>query len=93
MAELGIANVTKKAITPNPEKLSKIYITAATADSADTLDVSTEFSTINFLICWDGTTGDIVTATESSNVITIDTGGGTTDHTYNIWVTGDAAKK
>jgi hypothetical protein len=93
MAEIGIANVTKKGVVPSQEKLETLFITPSTADSNDTLDVSTVYSTINFLIAWDSTTGDVVTATESSNVITIDAAGGTTDHVYAILVIGDAAKK
>lgn len=92
MAEIGIANVTATAITPNPEKLVRFYITPATADANDTLDVSTEFSTIDMLYAFDKTTGDQVTATESSNVITIDAAGGTTNSTYTILVIGDGAK-
>ena len=92
MAEIGIANSTNKNLLPGIDKLQYLFITPSTADSGDTLDVSTIFSTINFLICWDSSDGDIVTATESSNVITIDAAGGTTDNVYNIIVVGDAAK-
>jgi hypothetical protein len=70
--------------------------TPATADSADTVDVSSATATggevigssIDFVICWDITGGDVVTATVSGTTITLDAAGGTTNHEYAILVIG-----
>lgn len=95
MAELS--SVTTKGIAPNTSKKMLYVETASTADSGDTIDITDSdvtggetLSSIDFVICWDQTTGDIVTATESSGTITIDAAGGTTDHTYALLVVGQA---
>lgn len=86
-AAITAANCTIKKISPGPgEILTYLIITPSTADSADYIDFSGYVTDIKFLICWDESTGDIVTATESSATITIDASGGTTDHTYGILV-------
>ena len=84
----GIAPITGKKM---------LYIeTAATADSADTIDVTSAtvtggetLATVDWVVCWDQTTGDVVTVTNSSGTLTIDAAGGTTDHTYALIVVGD----
>lgn len=95
MAEITSGITTKGLIPALGKKM--IYVeTPSTADSGDTVDVSDSdvtggetLSSIDFVVAWDQDTGDIVTATESSAVITIDNGGGTTDHTYGLLVVGD----
>jgi len=70
--------------------------TPATADSADTIDVSSTTvtggevltSSVDWVVAWDVTSGDIVTATVSTTTITIDAAGGTTNHTYSLLVIG-----
>jgi hypothetical protein len=66
-----------------------LIVTPATADSADTIDLSglLEGRTIRGLLAWDSTTGDSVTCTLSTSTITLDAAGGTTDKVYNITVT------
>jgi len=62
-----------------------IWTSPATMDSADTVDVPTITGrTVYMLAAWDGTTGDAVTATVSSQTITVDAAGGTTDHVYTL---------
>lgn len=91
----ALASVTTKGIAPNTSKKMLYVETASTADSGDTFDVTSStvtggetLSSIDFVICWDQTTGDIVTATESSGTVTIDASGGTTDHVYALLVVG-----
>jgi len=91
------SGITTRGISPNLGK-KMIYIqTPATADSGDTVDVTSAtvtggetLASVDWVVCWDQTTGDVVTATDSSGTITIDTGGSTTDHTYALIVVGDA---
>ena len=65
-------------------------ITPATADSNDTIDVTTLVRDGEVLRVdgWDVEGGDEATATynTSTGVITIDAAGGTTDHTYAIHI-------
>lgn len=72
-----------------------LVVTPSSADSADTIDVSSTAATggqtvssIQSVIIKDVTTGDIVTGTFSGTTVTIDASGGTTDHTYHLWVWG-----
>jgi hypothetical protein len=73
-----------------------IVKTPATADSGDTIDVSSGTATggevipssIEWVVAWDVTSGDVVTATVSGTTITIDASGGTTNHTYSLLVIG-----
>ncbi len=62
--------------------------TPATADSADDIDVSTLATDTNVLsvFAWDVTGADSVTCTldPATNIITLDAGGATTDHTYCV---------
>jgi|TARA_Y100000310_G_scaffold103241_1_gene101510 hypothetical protein len=61
-------------------------VTPATADSADTVDLTTilQGRTISDIAAWDTTSEDSVTATVSSDVVTLDAAGGTTNHVYVI---------
>lgn len=93
----AISSVTTRGISPNPAKKMLYVETPSTADSNDTIDITDAdvtggetLSSIDFVICWDQTSGDIVTATQSSGVITIDAAGGTTNHVYALMVVGDA---
>jgi hypothetical protein len=93
----ALASVTTKGISPNAGKKALYFETAATADSGDTIDVTDSdvtggetLSSVDLIVAYDQTTGDIVTATQSSGVITLDAAGGTTNHTYALLVLGDA---
>lgn len=67
-----------------------LITTPATADSADTIDLTDiMFSrSIRGLTAWDSTGADTVTCTlaVSTDVITLDAGGATTDHAYHVFV-------
>lgn len=93
MAAITMTGVTKRRVIPDLELTLVSYLTPATADSADTIDVTSEFSTVTGAFAFDFTTGDNVTATNSSGTITIDASGGTTDHTYLVFVVGSLLKK
>jgi len=93
----AISSVTTNGISPNLGKKMLYIETPSTADSADTVDVTDSdvtggetLSSIDWVVAWDQTSGDVVTATESSGVITIDAAGGTTNHVYALLVIGDA---
>ena len=82
-----------------PQSGRKVLVikTPATADSANTLDVSDStvtggetLKTVDFVMAFDQTDNDVVTATVSSTTITIDAGGMTTNHTYVLLVVGQA---
>ena len=92
-----LSSVTTKGITPSIGKKMLFFKTAATADSGDTVDVTDSavtggetLSSVDWVVAWDLDTGDVVTATDASGVITIDTGGATTNHAYGLLVIGDA---
>ena len=92
-----LSSVTTRGISPNLGKKVLYIETAATADSGDTIDVTDRdvtggetLSTVDWVVAWDQTTGDVVTATDASGVITIDAAGATTDHTYALLIIGDA---
>ena len=56
-----------------------------TCDSGDTTDVDNSYGgTVRIVNAFDNDTGDSVSCTVSSNTLTIDNGGGDTDHTYVI---------
>lgn len=92
----AITGCTAQQALPNAGYKILVITTPATADSADTIDVSSTtatggetFATIYGVIgAFDNTTGDAVTATWSTTTITIDAAGGTTNHTYRIVVMG-----
>jgi len=93
----ALSSVTTKGLTPNAGKKMLYIETASTADSGDTIDVTDSdvtggetLSSVDWVVAWDQTSGDVVTATDSSGTITIDAAGGTTDHTYALIVVGDA---
>jgi len=95
MGELTAAQT--RGISPTAGKKMLYIQTAATADSADTIDVTSStvtggetLTSVDWVVCWDQTTGDVVTATDSSGTITIDASGSTTDHTYGLLIVGDA---
>ena len=92
MAAIALSATTVRKIAPGPGEVQAwLVVTPATADSGDTVDVSgtpVNIKDIKFLTVWDETSGDVVTATESAGVITIDTAGGTSNHTYGIYVIG-----
>jgi hypothetical protein len=90
MADIGITNCTIQRKTEGGFQ-DILIITPLTADSADTVDVSS--LVIDTQVCqvygFDMITGDNVSVTiaPSTNVITIDAAGGTTNHVYVLRVT------
>lgn len=91
MGDVGITNCSLYHKLEGDLKETFI-VTPSSADSNDTVDVSTLFADYNVLYVdgFDKTTGDLVTATiaPSTGVITIDASGGTTNHVYVIRVVG-----
>ena len=64
-----------------------IYVaTPATADSADTLDLSSIIDSRNIVgvNCWDRADGAVATITESSGDFTLDAAGGATNSVYVV---------
>lgn len=93
----ALSSVTTKGISPNLGKKILYIETAATADSNDSVDVGDSsvtggetLSSIDWVVAWDQTSGDVVTATVSTTTITIDASGGTTNHVYALLVVGEA---
>ncbi len=92
---VAITGCTAYGVAPQLGRKLLMIVTPATADSANTLDVSDAtvtggevLSSIDFVTCWDQTSGDIVTATVSTTTITLDAAGGTTNHSYAVLVIG-----
>lgn len=87
MAAIALSDCTVRNRKEGEWETYKIT-TPATADSADTVDVSSlaQGRTIGNVSGWDETGEESVTATSSSGVITLDAAGGTTNHTYTITV-------
>lgn len=93
----AITGATSNSLIPGLGKKIIFITTPATADSADTIDVSSAtatggetLSSIDLIYAYDKTSGDQVTATFSTTTITLDAAGGTTNHTYTLLVVGDA---
>jgi len=93
----AITGCTIAQIEPNPNYRIEVITTPATADSNDTLDVSSAaatggntFKTIYGIIGAFDTSQDYdaVTATWSTTTITIDAAGGKTNTVYKIIVMG-----
>ena len=63
-----------------------LIVSPATMDSTNTIDLADLLvgRTVRDVRAWDSTTGDSVTCTLATTVITVDAAGGTTDHVYNI---------
>lgn len=60
----------------------------STMDSADTVVLPTLTGKVPVVIAaWDTTTGDAITATVSTQTVTLDAAGGTTDHVYMLYYT------
>lgn len=65
-----------------------IWSSPSSMDSADTIVLPTVTGKSPYILsAWDGTSGDAITATISSQTVTLDAAGGTTDHVYNIMFT------
>ncbi len=65
-----------------------VWVSPSTMDSADTVIIPTITGKTPYMIsAWDGTTGDACTATISTQTVTVDAGGGTTDHVYILMFT------
>ena len=68
--------------------ISPIVSGAGTMDSADTVIIPTITGKTPYMIsAWDGTTGDACTATISTQTVTVDAAGGTTNHVYILTFT------
>ena len=87
----AITTSTYTSVIPNLGKTVMYVETPDTADSADTVDVAAVISEIDMVLANDKETGDVITATYSGTVITLDAAGGTTDHTYTLLVVGTRA--
>ena len=67
------------------ESMEKIWISPATMDSADTVDVPTIAGrTVRIISAFDNSLGASVTATVSGQTITLDAAGGATDQVYVV---------
>jgi hypothetical protein len=94
----AITGSTGYRTVPGNDRLLVSIVTPATADSADTLDVSDTaatglsiaLNTVDAVWAVDVTTGDAVTATVSGTTITIDAAGATTNKVYALMVLGQA---
>lgn len=93
----AITGATSKSLIPGLSKKQIFVLTPATADSADTIDVSSAdatggetLSAIDAVYAYDKTSGDSVTCTFSGTTITIDAAGGTTNHPYALIIWGTA---
>lgn len=91
----AVTGCTSAQVAPNGGYKQIIIFTPATADSADTVDVSSATATggetlsaIKAIYAYDQTTGDLVTSTFSGTTITLDAGGGTSNHPYTVVVWG-----
>lgn len=91
----AVTGCTTRGLVPQLGAKILLVITPNTADSADTIDVSSATVTggevlksVDFVTCFDQTGGDIVTATVSGTTITLDAAGGTTNHVYAVLVVG-----
>jgi hypothetical protein len=90
-----VTGCTTYGLEPNLGRKTLLVVTPSTADSGDTIDVSSNtvtggevLASIDFVMCFDQTGNDIVTATVSTTTITLDTGGSTTDHAYAVYIVG-----
>ena len=92
----AITGCTTQQFLPNANLRVEIITTPATADSGDTIDISSAAATggntlkslTGILIVFDTTTGDVVTGTWSGTTVTIDASGGTTNHVYVVFAIG-----
>jgi hypothetical protein len=91
----AVTGCSTYGVAPQLGRKALLVVTPSTADSADTIDVSSAtvtggevLSSVDFVTCFDQTTGDIVTATVSGTTITLDAAGGTTNHPYAVFVIG-----
>jgi hypothetical protein len=91
----AVTGCTTYGISPTLGRKAIFVVTPSTADSADTVDVSSAaatdgevLSTVEWVVAYDQSSGDVVTATFSGTTITIDAAGGTTNHTYALLVIG-----
>lgn len=91
----AVTGCTEYQVLPNAGLRAALITTPATADSNDSIDVSSAtvtggetFATVYGCWAYDATTGDSVTATWSGTTITLDAAGGTINHTYKVLVFG-----
>ena len=83
MTAVDHADGTFRRFSPDGETTARIWVSPSTMDSANTVVLPTfTGKTPRILACHDQDTGDQVTASISSQTVTIDSGGATTDHTY-----------
>jgi len=86
MAAVLYADGTAKDNTLNSEFVLRQWISPATMDSNDSVVLPTITGKAPVVLqAWDTTTGDAVTATVSSQTVTIDASGGTTNHVYVLY--------
>lgn len=89
---MALTTATYTSVVPNLGKTMIFAATAATAESADHIDVAAELSAVDIVMAFDPDTGDAVTATVANDTeITIDVAGGETDTVYNLLIVGTRA--
>jgi hypothetical protein len=85
MATIASSTGTTKKITHSGECEVYTWVSPSTMDSADKVTFPKITSkTLQLLSVRDNTTGDAVTGTGTTELITVDAAGGTTNHVYVI---------
>lgn len=85
MALVAYADGTQKDQSLTNETAEYVWVSPATMDSNDTVVLPTRTGKTPYIIsAFDNTTGDSVTASISTQTVTVDAAGGTTDHVYVI---------
>lgn len=85
---MAATTATGYQMLPNAGLKMVMYITAATADSGDTLSVAADFDTVQAIYCA-LPTGAQTAGTFAAAVITIDAGGGNANNAYRVLVIGN----
>ena len=86
---MAATTTTGYQMLPNAGLKMVMYITAATADSGDTFDVTADFNTVQqvYVSIPDGTQ---VAGTFAGTVVTIDAAGGRANNAYRFFVIGNS---
>lgn len=83
MAAVVFADGVERDKSLTKESKSSVWVSPNTMDSNDTVTLPTITGrTPRILSCWDNSNGDVVTASISGQVVTIDAAGGDTDNVY-----------
>lgn len=83
MALVAYTDGTERDSSLTQESAVVTWVSPSSMDSNDTVVLPTLTSRTPYVVsCWDNTTGDAVTASISSQTVTVDAAGGTTNHVY-----------